>query len=128
MSMKWAERNPARLDLEMMLLDATAHGRFVRVGQSIGFEEEIIHDGIKYALRIVFPDDYPYSPPRTHLLYPALPITATIHRFADGGLCLFGPDEWRPTQTALWVRNRAVAWIGALRNFSATGTWAVHVR
>lgn len=124
MSMRWAERDPGRLDLEMRLLGAAAHGRFVRVGQSVAYEEEVVHDGVRFGFRIVFPDDYPYSPPRTHLLRPPLPVTSEIHRFVDGALCLFGPDEWHPNQTGLWVRNRTVAWIGALRNFSQTGAWS----
>lgn len=123
MSMRWAERYPWRLQLEMKLLSTAGNGRFVRVSGALAYDEEVVAQGTRFGLRLIYPDNFPFEPPRAHLLYPSLPITAQVHRFIDGGLCLHGAAEWHPTQTGLWLRNRAIAWVAALLQYSRTGVW-----
>ncbi len=123
MSMRWAERDPARLQLEMKLLGTAANGRFVRVSGSLAYDEDVVAEGTRFGLRLVYPANFPFEPPRAHLRFPSLPVTAAVHRFVDGGLCLHGPDEWHPSQTGLWLRNRAIGWLAALLEYSRTGVW-----
>lgn len=123
MSMGWAERDPARLRLEMNLLAAAAHGRFVRVGGHVAFDEDLVAGGVQFGLRLVYPGAFPFEPPRAFLRFPALPVTSVVHRYQDGSLCLHGAHEWHPNQTGLWVRGRAIAWIHALCEYARSGVW-----
>lgn len=119
----WWEGDPHRLALERAVVTANSNARFARAGNEIVFLESIVANGIVYDLRFTYPPDFPNSPIRVHLLRPSLPKSALIHRYVDGSLCLHGPGEWAPTHTGVWTRSRAIAWIGALVNFSRTGQW-----
>jgi len=123
MSMSWVQRSPQRFHVELQVLQAAANGRFVRVANHLAWEEEVRAGGARFALRITYPEDFPFAAPRVFLLYPSLPVSVAVHRYVDGSLCLHGPDEWHPTNTGVWVRGRAIAWINALVEFSATGIW-----
>jgi hypothetical protein len=122
-AMAWWMTNPQLLRIEMNLAHAATGGRVVRSGDTIYYEEQISADGVRFAYRMRYADDHPHSAPRVYLLHPELPHIAEIHRFSDGALCLFGAEEWHPTFTGLWVRNRVAAWVGALIQYSRTGVW-----
>lgn len=121
--MTWYERDPQRLAVEVELLRATSNGAFARAGNELVFEEDLYVDGVEFGIRILFPDNFPFAPPRAFLLRPDLPASVEVHRFVDGALCLHAEDEWTPRCTGLWIRNRAVAWVHALVTFSNTGHW-----
>lgn len=119
----WWERNPRLLSTTMFLARTATNGRLVRAGNTLLFEEDIVAGGVVFGLRIRLSENHPFEPPRAYLAYPDLPVTVAIHRFTNGALCLHGEEEWHPNQTLLWLRNRAVSWIGALLIFTRTGEW-----
>ncbi len=96
----------SRLALEVALLREAGNVRFLRSGKQILAEEEVVLAGVTFRYRIVFGSGYPYTAPRVYLLNPALPTSSTIHRFADGSLCLFGSYEWHPRCTGVWLHQR----------------------
>lgn len=121
--MTWWRFDSQRFALEVDLLRRASNGSFGRIGEVLVFDEELLVDGLRFGIRILFPDNFPFAPPRAFLLRPELPASLDIHRFVDGGLCLHASDEWTPRCTGLWLRNRAAAWVHAVAEFSNTGEW-----
>ncbi len=120
----WVAERPNLLRLEMELARGLTSGRIARDGATIVFEEEIRAHGVSFGYQIRYAPDHPFTAPTVLLLWPDLPKTREVHRFSDGSLCLHAEEEWLPTRTgALWLRNRAVAWIVAVGDFSRTGVW-----
>jgi hypothetical protein len=120
---EWFEHDPRRLNLEMNLLARAASGRWGRIGKTLVYDETLTARGMAFAIRIAFPSDFPFSPPRAHLLSPAVPNVAELHKFSNGVLCLHDTHEWHPRATALWLRNRAAAWANAYAAYCETGEW-----
>lgn len=123
MSTPWWNSDPRRFALEMRLVREATNGRLARSGDTLIFEEDIVSSSARFGLRIWFPETYPYEPPRAYLAYPPMPVDVKIHRFLNGALCLHSDEEWHPSNTIVWIRNRAVAWIGALHEYAETGEW-----
>lgn len=122
--MQWWRRDPRRLAIEREVVKNATSGRLGRLpDDSIVIDEDMVVAGIRFGLRIRYPETFPAECPVATLLYPELPVTAKAHRYTDGSLCLHAPGDWHPQRTALWLRNRAAAWMNALVVFSATGSW-----
>ena len=122
--MTWYLREPARLGLEIDLLTRAANGQLGRLGSDLVYDEAIEIAGTPFRFRITFPEDFPSSMPSVALLFPRnLPVSADVHRYRDGSLCLLAPREWHPKMTGLWIRNRTIAWCHAAVVFAATDVW-----
>lgn len=121
--MTWYRRDPQRFALEVDLLRRATDGKFARIDETLIFDEDVEVGAVRFGVHIVFPDNFPFAPPRAFVRYPVIPPSVETHQFTNGALCLHAEDEWCPKNTGLWVRNRAVAWLHALVEFSNTGNW-----
>jgi hypothetical protein len=119
----WYRRFPQRLEAELSLLRATSKAVVRLDGETLVADEEIVIGRYRFGYRIVFPPDFPYSPPAFRLGYPKLPHIQDLHIFSDGSLCLLGVDEWAPTLTAAALRARAVLWCNCIVAYLSSGTF-----
>lgn len=123
--MRWFERDPRRLQLERELMESRTQAQLRRLGDELGWLENLrsAGAGVPYQLVIVYPDRFPYEPPKAFIAYPD--VTGAPHRFLDGSLCLFNNPAVASgvKTTALLVRNRAVVWFLAYELWRVTGEW-----
>jgi ubiquitin-protein ligase len=112
-----------RATIEMRLLSEAGNVQFARHGDALVATETVRIGGVEFTYRIEFPPGYPYDAPRVFLLRPALPTSIEVHRFNNGALCLWGPDEWHPRHSGVWVRGRALAWVYNLILYADAGRW-----
>lgn len=124
----WYCRLPQRLKAELSLLRATSKAIARLDGETLVADEDIAIGEYRFGYRIVFPDDFPHSPPAVRLRYPALPNIQELHIFRDGALCLLGPDEWSPRLTAASLRSRAVLWCHCIVAFLSSGEFVQPTR
>lgn len=105
----WWARFPGRLEAEIAALeragarverDAAAFARGIAA-----LDVDYPLDAERFALRVVFPDSYPYF--RPHVIAPALKLARHQHPF-ERGLCLLGrrSDYWHTTELAADVLAR----------------------
>lgn len=64
-----------------------------------------------YKVSLVYPDDFPYSPPKAFVIEPE--VDSPKHQFRDGSLCLMYPGDgtWRTSTTAVQAIAMAAAWL-----------------
>lgn len=81
-----------------------------------------------YRLLFIYPDNYPYEPPRAYILEPA--VKSDVHQFKDGELCLFHKDAigagktWDPyVNTIVLAISWSILWINAWEYYKDTGIW-----
>jgi len=93
--MAWFEINQNRFKYEISLLKkrfpnarrGIQDGRFTIYLKIIGRSQIFI-------ARIIYPDNFPYQPPKAYIINPKLVnLYEPIHRFCDGSLCLAKSEE-----------------------------------
>lgn len=79
--------------------------------------------GNYYAIDIVYPDDFPYSPHKVYIKSPK--NIETKHMWSDGSLCLFKPSDrsWINTTTASTMVTWAATWLFCYEEYKITGQW-----
>lgn len=75
----------------------------------------------RYLFAVALPvSGWPFRPPEARVLEPAV---SGPHRYGNDRLCLLPTSEYRPSLSVLFIRNRAVAWIGNHEVYQRTGLW-----
>ena len=118
----WYNRNPGRFRTEVALLRLRTNAKLRWRGSDLVANDVIRVGSYRFRIQIVYPDSFPNDPPSVRLLAPiTLPISAEVHRYNSGDLCLFEPDTWAPSLTGAWIHARAVLWAHAMVVYLTTG-------
>jgi len=79
--------------------------------------------GSGYEVQLVYPDAFPYKPPKAYVVNPK--IQESRHIYPDGHLCLFHKDDksWEPKTTAATVMSWVSLWLHCYEVWLETGEW-----
>ena len=79
--------------------------------------------GRAYDVRIQYPPNFPYIPPRAYVVNPK--IKESRHIYKDGHLCLFHKDDkvWQNQTTAATVVSWTALWLHCYEVWLETGEW-----
>jgi len=122
--MTWFDADPERLQAEAELMTDGTNATLIETNGQLAWVEDLVSmGGQPYRLLVLYPDRFPYEPPKAFVLDPD--IEGAPHRLLDGSLCLFDDPMHAdgPKTTALVVRNRSVVWFLAYEAWCATGAW-----
>jgi len=118
----WWVKHPKRAIEELYLMEENTNSIFHVRGSQLIWEETIVNNlGQAYRLSIESQPEHPFSIPKVFVLSPH--ITAAAHRYHDGSLCLFHPDDYRSDMTLLSIRGLASAWCFCHGIYEQTGEW-----
>jgi len=121
-SSNWWVKHPKRAIEEIFLMEENTNSLFRVRGNQLVWEESIkTNFGQTYRISIESQPEHPFSIPKVFVLMPH--ITGNIHRYNDGSLCLFHPDDYFSEMTILDIRNKAVAWCFCHDAHEQTGEW-----
>lgn len=122
----WFEQDPARLKDEHDTMQSRfPNFKLYRNGNTLYWLGTLRPTGrTVYELMVMYPDNYPYSPPEATPTRPA--ITRSKHMYSNGKLCLFYPSDSADrtigaTATAATVVARSAAWFFAYEAWVASG-------
>jgi hypothetical protein len=79
--------------------------------------------GNAYDVRIQYPSNFPYIPPRAYVVRPK--IKESRHIYKDGHLCMFHKDDkvWQNETTAATVVSWTALWLHCYEVWVDTGEW-----
>ena len=79
--------------------------------------------GNSYDVRIQYPPNFPYIPPRAYVVNPK--IKESRHIYKDGHLCLFHKDDkvWQNQTTAATMVSWTALWLHCYEVWVETGEW-----
>lgn len=123
---QWYERKPDRLKVERDIL-AEKFPKFRPYKASNGaFKVKGVLEtrrGNEYLVAVVCPSNYPNKPPKVFVEKPGL--KRGKHRYKDGSLCLFYPEDhsWTPSSTLSTIIARAAGWLHAYETWRLTNNW-----
>jgi ubiquitin-protein ligase len=121
--MVWFETNQKRFNDEMKILKRLyPKARIFIQDRQLTIYLKILGRVHEYMARIVYPNDFPYNPPKAYIIKPELPkLHQQIHRYSDGSLCLAKPNEIDTQITGKiicdWVRD----WVRSYEIWLNTG-------
>jgi len=136
--LQWYEKNPERLDLEILAvkkhypqfrLRRLSYGSLSWHGylQTASMADTY---GKGYDVLIVYPSSFPSEPPLSYVSGIS-GKEITPHQFKDGSLCLFypgDPKQWSPKSTAVVVITWTAGWLHAYEVWKKTGSWPGRTR
>ncbi len=118
----WWVKNPARAYLEITRMDENSNAILIEdLGQLHWIEDITNNFGTTFQILIKAMDNHPFSAPQAYVIEPD--ISRAPHRYKDGSLCLFRPEEYSNKMTILSIRNLACAWCFAYEAYQNTGEW-----
>lgn len=94
-------------------------------GHELGWEYTVMESGREFPVRIVYPDNYPDSPPR---ILSVKKIPSSPHQLGDHELCWTNrwslESEWNPCRdTAAVCIPAAHRWFACLLIYLTTNNW-----
>ena len=117
----WWSRFQNRAESELNKMANGTKAQISVEGNKLKFKERIITNfGSVFIISIVTLD-FPHKMPKAYVLSPK--ITANIHRYGDGSLCLMSQSSYTSSMSILQIRNLACAWCFCYEGFLATGKW-----
>jgi len=124
--MKWWQWRPDLLSREVSSMKNVSNARLELVDNHLAWVEWITTNfGETYGVTIVYPNRYPKSPPQAFIIEPEIDDKAP-HRFLDGSLCLFPPEDiyTNPNlKRAKHIRGLACFWLFCYTTYRETGQW-----
>jgi ubiquitin-protein ligase len=110
----WFNSNPRRLINEQEAMQARYPGfRLQKLSSGLAWIGWVKPNGTRtqYKLSIVYPDDFPFSPPKVVSVEPK--VVAPKHQYGDRSLCLMYPGDgsWLTSTTAVQIVAMASAWL-----------------
>jgi hypothetical protein len=120
----WWEDDPGRLTGEKMEMAVFFPGfELRRDGDTLYWIGTLISDigGCPYRVLVAYPDRFPYEAPKAFILEPEIPHSP--HRWSDGSLCLFDPNDRSVTSeiTAAKILGWTGLWIFCQEHWEAAG-------
>jgi len=120
MASYWYEHDPVRLVVERQAMQSR-YPRFVmrklRDGKLAWHGTLISNSGTAYEIAVIYPDNFPNSPPNVFPVEPVLEVVDVDgqrykHQYSDGHLCLYYPSDrtFGTAATAATVVAVAAVW------------------
>ncbi len=111
----WYDSNPGRLLQEQQAM-ATRFPAFslFNLTQGLGWVGYLApqgDSGQSYRVAIIYPEDYPYGPPKVFVIEPK--VRSTKHQYGDDSLCLMYPGDrtWQTNTTTVQIASMAATWL-----------------
>ena len=123
---QWYEIKPRLLQREQQAVASMYPGMKLgttRAGSKFWAGTLNTNTGNTYAIRIQYPHNFPYKPPKTYVTNPK--IEESRHIYKDGHLCLFHKNDkvWQTQTTAATVVSWAALWLHCYEVWKETGEW-----
>lgn len=139
----WYEQDGGRLQMETQIMErsfprfrlmqgkgsVTYHSWTIAgSGQLYWIGKLRVHSGNIYGVAIVYPPQFPHQQALGYVIDPFIP--STMHRYADGHLCLYSNDHGGRGEgfasgvtTAATIVGWISAWLHAFEIYDKTGEW-----
>ncbi|MDP6454114.1 MAG: hypothetical protein QF898_12450 [SAR202 cluster bacterium] len=123
---QWHEIKPKLLQREQQAVASMYPGMKMgttKAGSKFWAGALSTNTGNTYAVRIQYPPNFPYMPPKAYVTNPK--IEESRHIYKDGHLCLFHKDDkvWQAQTTAATVVSWAALWLHCYEVWKETGEW-----
>ena len=123
---QWHEIKPRLLQREQQAVASMYPGMKLgttRAGSKFWSGVLTTNTGNTYAVRIQYPPNFPYLPPKAYVTNPK--IEESRHIYKDGHLCLFHKDDkvWQAQTTAATVVSWTALWLHCYEAWQDTGEW-----
>ena len=111
--MKWFERNPQRLENEVMLIKRNhPSARIFFKGGKVMIFLKVISRKNDYLAKIIYPEDFPFEQPKAFILEQRLRGNYhKTHRYSDSSLCLATPDQVGPQTSGKVICDWVNGWV-----------------
>jgi hypothetical protein len=120
------ESNPTRFALERKLLAQYHPGcKLIKQNDLFSVQFQVQTHKRTYLLKGVFPNTYPNSPMVVKIVKPAITDYPPHFFGSNGGLCIYGSNNYGPETTAKVYIDWAKQWIKCYENWQETGKWPV---
>jgi hypothetical protein len=123
---QWHEIKPRLLQREQQAVASMYPGMKMgttRMGSKFWSGALTTNTGSTYAVRIQYPANFPFMPPKVYVTNPK--IEESRHIYKDGHLCLFHKDDkvWQTQTTAATVVSWTALWLHCYEVWQETGEW-----